>query len=219
MRNPGERLLLGLLLAAVPALVVGLVILPSTRRLEALRQRLEAAHQVAADAGPFVPVSGEERAFLEAPDAPWRSRIPWVPDDGARLVQVDRVVNELAAALSARGVRVGGMKAQLDPVQADFSQPERATREAFPRRAAADAPEHRMYGWVLEVEILGPTRELFKALAAVAAVNALLEPAGLRWSAAQAQAGEAPRKRQARGPNQAHRQVLLLRNYYLKPGG
>jgi len=211
MRLGRERAFMGLLLLAAPVLV-GLVLLPSTRRLARLRQRLAAAHEDTPQVRPFAPVSARERAFLDDPQAPWRSRLPLVADDGARLVLVDRVVNEVGAALAARGVKVEGMKALLDPVEGAFRLPRQRTREAFPRQAATDAPEREVDGWVLEVEILGPTGELFKALAAIVQVNALLEPAGLRWEAGPARNPGAP------GGSPERRQVLQLRNLYLKPG-
>jgi len=195
-----ERTLMALLLAGMPGVIVMAVILPSTRRLAALHKRIDAAHEVAKDVRPFVPVSREERAYLAGP---WRSRLPWVPDAAARLAQVDRVVNQVNASFAARGVRVAGMKAVLDPVRASFTLPSRASREAFPPEAAADAPELRVDGWILDVEVAGPTRDLFKALAAVSAVDALLEPVGLTWET---------------GPDGTGRQHLLLRTFHLRPG-
>ena len=66
-------------------------------------------------------------------------------------------------------------------------------------------PETRLSGWVLELEIPGATGELFRALAAIAEVDALLEPVGLDWVLTEA-------------PGQPGcRQVLRLRNLYLEP--
>lgn len=201
---------MALLLAGIPAVIVWAVILPSVRRSAGLRRRIDAAHQVARDVRPFIPVGGEERAFLEGPGAPWRSRLPWVPDDAARLAHVDRVVNEVGAAFGAKGVRIAGMKVVMDPVRADFSLPPRAGREAFPLQAVMDSPENRVDGWVLDVEIAGSTGDLFKALSAVTAVNALLEPVGLTWEAAPAKDGDPA--------GAGHSQHLLLRTLHLKPG-
>lgn len=216
MRPVGERALLGLVLAAIPVLVGLLVVRPATRRLAALHRRIEAAHADTPGVTPFVPVSREERALLEDPGAPWRTRLPLVADDAARLAQVDRVINEVRAALAARKVRAAGMRLLLDPVHADFSFPDAPTRAARPPRPAADAPDLRVAGWALEVTVTGPTRDLFQALAAVPGVNALLEPGGLRWEVGPE---PAPGPRRSRRPAPDHRQALVLRNFYLKPGG
>lgn len=64
-----------------------------------------------------------------------------------------------------------------------------------------------MAGWVLEVELPDTPGALFQALAAVATVNPLLEPVGLRWALA-THPGE---------DRQEHHPYLLLRNLYLQP--
>jgi hypothetical protein len=202
-----ERLLMALLLAALPVGLYGLLLRPSLRRLEALHRRIQRAQDGPAVQA-FTPVSREERAFLEDPAAPWRSRLPQVAGDGARLAQVNRVVNEVDMALRARGVAVTAMRAALDPISADFTLPDRLAQSPAPAPAATDAPEYQVEGWVLEVEVAGTTGALFQALSAVSAVNPLLEPVGLRWEAS------APAEGATRaGP----RQYLLLRNLYLKP--
>jgi len=205
MKPQRERQLMAVLLLGVPAAVLWLLIFPATRRLAALHQRIGAAQARDPEVPGFVPVGRDERAFLEAPAARWRTRLAWVPDDGARLHQVDRVVGELSAALAAQGVRSAGMKAYLDPVQGDFSLPPALQAERPPGPGPRDLPEWRVGAWMLEVEILGRTGELFKALSAAASTPALLEPAGLRWELGPA------------GDGAAHRQYLQLRNVYLKP--
>lgn len=216
-----ERLLLGALLAAVPLLVTALVVVPGTRRLAGLHRRIAEAHARTPEVVPFVPVSREERRLLEDPAAPWRTRIPLVAEDGARLAQVDRVVNEVRAALAARGLQASGMRLLMDPVQADFSLPGAPTREAQAPRPATDAPELRVAGWGLEVEVPGATGDLFRALAALPGVNALLEPGGLRWEALP-DGGRGHARDHGHGHGRrtgGHRQVLVLRNFYLEPGG
>jgi hypothetical protein len=199
-----ERLLMGLLLAGLP--VAGYVLLagPALARIQALHLRIQAANAGFQQVPPFIPLGQEERRLLEDPAAPWRARIPLVDDDGARMTQVDRVVSQLSAALKARKVKAVAMRAVLDPVRAEFTVPASLAQGPLPAaRPAPGGPRQQMAGWVLEVEIAGKTGDLFRALAAVAEVNALLEPVGLRWERAQ-----------ARGP---HRKYLLLRNLYLKP--
>ena len=69
-----------------------------------------------------------------------------------------------------------------------------------------DQPGYKVEGWVLEVEIGGPTGQLFKALSLVPGALPLLEPVGLRWGL--------PAKA---GPEAGPHQYLLLRSTYLRP--
>lgn len=203
MRTSRERLLMGLVFGGLPLVLYGLVLRPSTLRLRALHDRLRAADEAHRDVPTFIPVGREERAFLEAPDASWRTRIPVVADDGARLALANRVVSDLSSALKRRGVPIAGVRATWAPIQADFTLPAHLAKGPAPWRPGGDVPEHLLDGWALEVELPGATGQLFKALPALAEVNPLLEPVGLRWELA----GKAGR----------HRQYLILRAFYLKP--
>lgn len=199
-----ERLLMGLLLAGLPVAGYLLLARPAMRRIQALHLRIQAANEGFQGVPPFTPVSQEEHRLLEDPAAPWRSRIPLVDDDAARMIQVDRVVSQLAVAFQARKVKAVAMRAVLDPVRAEFTMPGSLAQGPLPAaKTAPGTPEQPMAGWVLEVEIAGRTRSLFQALSAAAEVNPLLEPVGLRWESAQAPG--------------AHHKYLLLRNLYLKP--
>jgi len=202
MIRPAERLLLGLVIAGLALLLVCRVLRPAARRMDALGRRIEAAGGAIRS---FIPVSAEERAVLEAPGAPWRTRIVRLEGDGARLAHMERVVRELGAALEARALRAAAFRATWDPVVADCTLPGGRLQRgpALPAPAAGDGPERQLGGWVLEVEIAGTAADLFRALAVVPAVNPLLEPVGLRWEAAADRAGP--------------RQTLLLRNVFLKP--
>lgn len=175
-----ERLILGALITALPIALYLFSIRPSLRRIEALDQRIARAHS-GFPVQPFTPVNREERSFLEAPAAAWRSRIPVLAGDGARLDHVHRVVSDLNAAFKAGRVKVVGIQATWDPIEARFTLPAQLTREAAPAQSTGDAPELKVAGWVLVVEIGGGTGDLFKALALVPRVNSLLEPVGLRW--------------------------------------
>jgi hypothetical protein len=207
MRPSTERALMGLLLAGLPVLLYLLLIRPSLRRNQALHQRIQAAQAAFANVPPFTPVGQAERAFLAAPQAPWRSRIATVADDGSRLEHVNRVVREVSAVMRANGVRVTAIRAILDPVSADFTLAAPWTEAPAAPKVGTDAPEYQLKGWVLELEIDGAAGELFKAVSALSGLNALMEPVGLRWEAAQ-----------ATDPGKArHHQFLLLRNLYLKP--
>jgi hypothetical protein len=200
-----ERILLAALGLGIPLLGFALVLRPSFRRLDALHQRIRAAETTASPRRPYTPVGQEERAVLEDPSAPWRARIPRIVGDADRLAQVDRVVNDLGSAFKAKGVSIASVHAAWDPVTIDFTLPGGLERESPPAPSAQDAPELQLAAWVLEVEIPGPTEDLFRALAAIPDIRPIMEPVGLRWGGVPSASG-------------AGRQVLLLRNYYLKPG-
>jgi hypothetical protein len=202
-----ERLILGALIPALPIALYFLVLQPSVQRSKALNQRIAQAHSES----PFqtyTPVNREEQSFLEASPAPWRSRLPVIAGDGARLAHVHRVVSDLNAAFKAGGVKVIGIQATWDPIEAKFTLPAHLTQEAAPDRSVGDAPEFKVAGWVLLVEIGGATGDLFKAMALLPKVNSLLEPVGLRW-------GEAPGADVQKSSEPS--QYLILRNVYLQP--
>jgi len=202
-----ERWLLGLLLVVAPVALYFLFLRSAIQHMDGLQGRLQQFHAESPFQS-FSPVGREERAFLEVPDAPWRTRIPVLTGDGARLAHVHRVVNELNATLRAGGIKVAGLRASWDPVEARFTLPAQLTQGAVPVKAVKDAPEFKVEGWVLVVEIGGATSDLFKALALVPRVNALLEPVGLRWG----RPGDAVQQ-----DSNPPAQYLILRNVYLKP--
>ena len=202
MRTYRERLLMGLLFAGLPVLLYALVIRPATLRFHRLHERIRAADEACRDVQAFTPVTQAERAFLEEPAAAWRTRVPLLDGDGARLAHANRVVSDLSVALKGRGLRAAAMRAAWEPIEAQFTLPGPVAKGPRMTRVAGDAPEHTLAGWALEVELPGPTGQLFKALGPLAQVDPLLEPVGLRWELA--------------GPAR-HRQVLFLRNYYLQP--
>ena len=207
MKRAMERLLVALLILGVPSLTYGLVIRPSQRRLEDLRQRIQKANGESSAFQLFTPVGEEERAFLEDPKAPWRTRLIPVAGDAARLAHMNRVVREVQASLKAKGITALAMRTTWDPFTADFTLPAGVTRRTPRPCPTADAPEIHLDDWVLELDLPGTPGDLFKAMAAVADVNLLLEPVGLRWEAG-GSGGEG-----SAGP----RQCLVLRNLYLKP--
>lgn len=207
MKPMTESFLLGLLVLGLPVAFYTAILRPATQRKAALRHRLQAAQGVSRDSVPFTPLSEAEQAFLKLEDAPWRTRLPLVGDDQARLAHLHRVVSELNAALKARGVPIVGLRGTWEPIAADFTLPVLLATRAAPPKPVPDAPEYRMAGWVLEVELPGTPGALFQALAAVSGVNPLLEPVGLRWGFAD-QPGE---------DGLEHHQYLLLRNLYLQP--
>ena len=202
-----ERLVLGLLVLILPISLYFLSVRPALQRMQALHQRIAQAH-AGSPFQTFTPVGREEQAFLDAPDAPWRSRIPVLAGDGARLAHVHGVVSDLNATFKAGGVKVVGIRATWDPVEARFTLPAQLAGRAAPAPAAKDTPELKLKGWVLVVEVGGATGDLFKALALVPRVHALLEPVGLRWGQ--------PAGAELQGTPSSS-QCLILRNVYLNP--
>jgi hypothetical protein len=198
-----ERTRMALVFLGLPLVLYGMILRPSAVRHEALHQRIRGEDEACRNLPVFLKVTQEERAFLEAPDAAWRTRMPLVATDGARLALANRVVSDLAAALKRRGVAVAALRASWEPIQADFTLPAGLDRSPAPRPSGGDAPEYQLAGWALEVELPGATGQVFKALAALPELNPLLEPVGLRWELA--------------GRGGKHRQYLILRAYYLKP--
>jgi hypothetical protein len=203
VKLPRERLLMLVLLAALPLGLYGLLVRPSLRRLEALHQRIREADE-AFPFHPFVPVGREERAWLEAPAAPWRERMPRLAGDRDRLAHLAWVAGEVSAAMRAGGVEAAAMRAAMDPVSADCTLPAALRAGPAPPSSGPDQPECKVRAWVLDVQVPGGTADLFKALAAVPQARPLVEPVGLRWEA---------------GPGPAGGRVrlsLLLRNFYLE---
>ena len=133
MKTSRERLLMASASRACRWCLYACVIRPSPRRLEALHQRIREANE-ARDVPTFTPVGKEERAFLEDPEAPWRTRIPLVADDGARLAHANRVVSDLSAALSAGAWRWRPCARLWEPVLANFTLPAHLAKEAPPGR-------------------------------------------------------------------------------------
>ena len=110
MKITRERLLMGLLFVGLPAGLHWMVIRPSARRMEVLRQRIRTADGEARHIPPFTAVGPAEKAFLENPKARWRTRIATLATDADRLAQVNRVVGEVHATLKARGVSIASLK-------------------------------------------------------------------------------------------------------------
>lgn len=174
------RTLLVLVLALGPVLFAWLVWLPARRRMKLSQARLEAAQAALQELPHYDPLSPEEAAILEAPQAPWKTRIPLIRGDGDRLFHYHRVITELDRALAGSGLRTHGMRSSWDPIQASFTLPGllAATPGVRPSGDPLDGP---LGAWVLEVQLDGPTAGLFTALGRLPQVQPLLEPAGLRW--------------------------------------
>ena len=208
MKSGMERLLLGLVLVAGPAVYYVGLLVPELGRHEALHHRIEAAAGAAGAAPAFTPLTAAERESLAAPSAPWRVRIPGVAGDSDRMAYLDAAVVNLNAALAAKGVRAASLRATWGGLEMDFTLPGGLPRRPRALKPVAAGPEGTLAGWVMEVEIAGGTAELFKALSALSRLDPILEPVGIRWGKADdpVPAGEDP----------ARRQTLLVRCLYLE---
>ncbi len=201
MKHLRERLLLGFFLGGVPLLFVGLVLRPSLRRMDAQRQRMNAASAELQKFPKFTPVRGEEHALLEDPAAPWRRRMPVLQGEGERLAHYHRVVSQTQQAWRRAGFSPLGFRAGWDPIRARFTLGGGLEGGGGEASQGVDAPELQVRGWVLEATFGGGTEQLFRALGVLPQVEPLLEPVGLRWDASLP----------------VPRQSLLLRNLVVTP--
>jgi hypothetical protein len=201
MKYLRERSLMVLALIGLPALILGLGIFPVQKRAEALRARLRVTEEEYKATPRFAPLSTAERSLLQDSQAPWRTRMPLVAGDRARLAHYSRVVGELQGTLLGNGTPAVGMRSSWDPIQASFTL-QGSLPEITPELGSSqDSTSLKASGWVLEAEIPGTTENLFQALGAIHKVRPLMEPVGLRWEATLEQ----------------RRQHLLLRNLVLIP--
>lgn len=174
------RLLLVLVLVLGPVLFAWLVWTPAQRRLKASQARIEEARIHLRELPQYDPLSSEEVASLEDPQAPWRTRIALVRDDRDRLLQYHRVVTELDRVLASSGLHARGMRSSWDPIRASFTLGE-PLAPAGPPAGRLDPLDGSLGAWVLEVQLDGATAGLFQALEQIPKVSPLLEPVGLRW--------------------------------------
>ncbi len=184
---------------AVPALFIGLFLLPSLKRDRAYLERQRVADQRVQELPAVQPLNAEERRVLEDPEAPWQRRIPLVAQDGARLGHYHRVITELQQTCRRSGISLAGVRSSWDPIQGSFTLP--ALLASGPSLSRVGGSQGRLQGWVLEARVEGPTPQLFRALEDVPRMEPLLEPIGLRWEA----------------DPKGLRQYLLLRNLVLAP--
>lgn len=200
--NDRNRELLGMvaIFGVLPLVFIFLVLLPSRRRVTALKAQQEAIAQRLQELPPVQPLSRAEHVLLDDPSAPWRERIPLLPGDAARLAHYHRVITDLQRAWQKDGIPVAGVRSTWDPIKASFTLP--AGLEAVSGLPGdATAATGQLQAWVLEAGVGGPSAQLFKAFETLPQVSPLLEPVGLRWEV---------------GP-QGKRQTLILRNLILIP--
>ena len=197
----GERLLLATLFLALPALFVFLVLLPSRKRMEALKDRQGAITERLKALPAIQPLSAKERLILEDPRAPYRTRIPFLDGDSERLAHYHGVVSELQNAWKKDGVVLLSLRANWDGLKGSYTLPGELGNPALGLPVAGTASAGRLQGWVLDARVGGPPDQLFQAMESLARVNPLLEPVGLRWESV---------------PDRT-RPSLLLRNLILVP--
>jgi hypothetical protein len=197
----GERLLLATLFLVLPALFVFLVLLPSRRRMEARKARMEAITQRLRILPAIQPLSAPERALLNDPQARWQKRIPYLKGDAGRLAHYHAVVSQLQNAWKQDKVALLSVRASWDGLTGSYSLPGELGNPPLGLPVEGTAPTGRLQGWVLDVRVGGSPDSLFQAMEGLTRLDPLLEPVGLRWESV---------------PDRT-RQSLLLRNLILAP--
>ena len=195
------RALLVLLLAGSPLLFWLLIWRPAQLRMNANQVRIAEARARIQELPRYTPLSGEEAAFLEAPTAPWKGRIPLIRGDQDRLSHYHWVVTEVDRAFRRRGLKVHGMRSSWNAIHASFTLDKELGADRLTGTPTGSPQEGLLAAWVLEVQLDGPTDSLFAGLEQLSALPPLLEPVGFRW--------EATPERRA--------QALWLRNLVLLP--
>lgn len=195
------RTLLVLLLGLAPLAFWLLVWRPAQTRMDANRARIAEARLRMLELPRYAPLSEAEVAFLESPAAPWKQRIPMIGGDRDRLAHYHRVVTSVDQAFQRGGLRIHGMRSSWDPIHASFTLDRELAWGPLAKPAAESPQDGNLLGWVLEVQLDGPTQALFTGLERLGGITPLLEPVGFRW--------EATPERRA--------QALWLRNLVLVP--
>lgn len=165
----------------LPAVFVGLVFLPVKKRMEADRQRLEAAIQRYQQLPNIQPLTSQERALLEDPKATWRGRIEVVGSDARRLAHYHRVVTDVQREFKGRGVELAGIRSTWNPILGSFTLPATLGPATGFEGMEPTGGSGKLQAWVLEARVGGTPTELFKALESLPRIQPLLEPVALRW--------------------------------------
>jgi hypothetical protein len=196
-----ERLTLAALFGLVPAVFIFAVLLPSRRRMEARKARMEAISARLKALPAIQPLSVRERALIQDPRAPWRTRIPLLRNDAERFAHYHFVVSDLQGEWKREGVQLLGVRASWDVLNGSYSMPRDLGDPELGLAREGTAAAGQIQGWVLEAGVGGPADQLFQGMAALARIEPLLEPVGLRWESVP----------------QHTRQFLILRNLTLAP--
>ena len=197
----GERLLLATLFLVLPVLFLVFVLLPSRTRMEARKQRQAAITERLKLLPTIQPLSLKERALLEDPQAPYKTRIPLLRSDSERLGHYHSVVSDLQIAWKRDGVALLSLRANWDGFKGSYSLPGELGNPRLGLPVTDTAPTGQLQAWGLDARVGGNPDQLFQALEALGGIDPLLEPVGLRWESV---------------PDRT-RQSLLLRNLILAP--
>jgi hypothetical protein len=195
------RSLLILMIVAAPVLFWVVIWHPAQVRMATNETRIREAQARIQELPHYAPLSERETAFLEAPNAPWKVRLPMIRGDRDRLAHYHRVVTEVDQAFRRRGLKVHGMRSSWNAIHASFTLDRDLGPDRLGQLPTGLSQEGNLATWVLEVQLDGPTTDLFTGLSQLGALPPLLEPVGFRW--------EATAERRA--------QALWLRNLVLVP--
>lgn len=189
------------LFGLLPAAFIVLVFLPVKKRMAVDEARLEAALKRNRELPSVQPLTAAERALIEAPDAPWRARLPLITSDSQRLRHYHLVITELQNALRTRKVTLLGVRSTWSPIQGSYTLPPELGSAVIPASSREGLETGQLQAWALEAQIDGPPAALFQALEALPAIPPILEPVALRWEATPSR----------------HKQTILLRNLVITP--
>lgn len=181
MGRKGEILLMVCLFGVAPILFTWAVPFRSRARMERLKARQQEMERQLAQLPSVQPLTREERALLEDPQARWRRRIPTVAGDAARLAQYARVVTELEAAWKGAGISTSSLRSAWDPVKASHTLPPHQALQPPPLTEPQLGGAGRPEAWVLEAGIQGDLARLRQAYILLPGIDPILEPVGLRW--------------------------------------
>jgi hypothetical protein len=195
-----EWFLLGIIFALLPGIFFVFVVLRGRKNMGAFKARQGEIEQQMQAFVPVQPLSAAERQMLADSRAPWRSRMPYLEGDAARLWHYHRTVTQLQGVFRQGGVSTGSVRSSFDPVRGSFTLPSNLGSLA-PEPLGLGGQMGKTQAWVLEISVEGPSAQLFKALDLLPAVDPVLEPLALRWEATP----------------EGHKQHLLLRNLVLVP--
>lgn len=195
-----DRYILIPVFVLAPAILIWGVLLPAQLRMAQSRSRMDAANAQMESIGQVTPLTSAERAVLDDPNAPWRSRMPLVSNDLDRLNHYAQVVTGIQTSLKSAGSAMTGVRSSWDPIRANFSTPAHLSMPA-PGGSSQNLADASVAGWALEIQVAEPTSALGRSLQVLPKVDPLLIPIGLRWEAREGK------------PFQA----IELRNLYLAP--
>ncbi len=175
------RILLALVLLLAPLLFWLLIWRPADARMAINRSRIAQAQAQILELPRFSPLSSQEAAFLEDPDAAWKRRIPVIRGDQDRLAHYNQVVTRVSQGFRNGGLHIAGMRSSWDPIHASFTLDRNLAMRPLDLPPAGQTQAGALSAWALEVQLDGPFGDLFTGLERLRDLPPLLEPVGLRW--------------------------------------